>query len=138
MRPVAAEDSSDARAKAEHHRQAMEQRRNVEITLFGALVTSQIALMALAASQAQKTSAHVTARFSGVVGIVLLLTYLAMCLRIEVLNRIDRAIYAKWETGSSIQEGNRAFILRSWAAWPMVPAVIITGVLVWSTMSLGW
>lgn len=116
----------------------MDQRRTVEITLFAALVTSQIALMALAASQVQKSSAHVTARFSGLVGLVLFMTYAAMVLPIEFLNRGDRAVYAAWESGTTAEMSSREFMSRSWAAWPVPSSALITVVLVWSTVLLGW
>jgi len=132
-----------SREDAQHIRQAMEQRRNSEIPLFGALTTAQIALVALAASQSGKDSAHPTARFCGLAAIVLFVTYAAVVVMIEIQNRRNRRVYGKYETQV---RGEKDFELygfwksavMSWAAWPVVAAAVITVLLVWTTADLGW
>ncbi len=127
------------REDAQHHRQAMEQRRNVEITLFGALITAQIALVALAASQVSRKSAHPTARFCGAAGIILFAVYVATVTMIEVQNKKNRDVYAPYEAGDNYESyGFCRNVVRSWAAWPVAAALPITALLVWTMVDFGW
>jgi len=114
----------------------MEQRRNIEITVFGALVSAQIALVALMASNSDKSASHVIARYAAIVGLILFATYLGMIAAIEVRNRSDRQAYAQWETGRSTSESAWETARRSWAAWPVAGAALLTATLVWTAINL--
>ena len=127
------------RERAQHHRSAMESRRTIEMTFFAATVTAQLALVALAASQVGKPSDHVVARFSGLTGIVLTLTYVALVLAAEVNNSRDRAKYREYEVKSGDRRDSWVQTLRrSWAGWPVISSLAIGVLLVWTTIDLGW
>ncbi len=129
-------ERSTDRTEADYRRRSMEQRRNIEITVFGALVTGQIALTALAASSAGKPASHVISRFAAIVGITLFATYTAMIIAIEVRNRADRQAYQRWEVNRATKETLWESLRRSWAAWPILGAAVITAALVWTTSGL--
>jgi hypothetical protein len=116
----------------------MEQRRNIEITVFGALVTAQIALIALAASNADKTTAHVVSQFVAITGITLFAIYASMIMALEVRNRADRWAYEHWELNRMYPESFWETCRRSWAAWPTVGAAVITAAMVWAAIGLSF
>jgi heme/copper-type cytochrome/quinol oxidase subunit 2 len=115
----------------------MEQRRNIEITVFGALVTGEIALVALAATNAGKPSSPAVSTFAATVGITLFIVYTAMIIAIETRNRADRHAYARWEMGRTTEEPLWETIRRAWAAWPIAAAFVITLAAAWTTIWIG-
>jgi hypothetical protein len=130
------QEPAPEREAAAYRRRSMEQRRNIEITIFGALVTAQITLVALVASNAGKPASHVVSRFAGIVGVTLFATYVAIIIAIEVRNRADRHAYARWEVNRATEESLWESFRRSWAAWPAVGAAVITAALVWATVAV--
>jgi hypothetical protein len=114
----------------------MEQRRTIEIGLFGALTSFQIALAALAVGQSGKPTVRAASWFAGVSSGVLWLAYLLIVLRIEQLNRQDRMLYSRYETPGAALTHPSWDVRRSWAAWPIVPATVIQAALVLVLLSL--
>lgn len=131
------EDGAVNREDASYRRHSMEQRRNIEITVFGALVTAQIALIALAASNSSKTTSHVVSQFVAIVSITLFATYASMIVALELRNRADRWAYEHWELNRTNPESFWETCRRSWAAWPTVGAAVITAATVWAAIELG-
>lgn len=109
----------------------MEQRRTVEIGLFGVLTSFFIALAALAVGQSGKPPMDATVRFAEASSILLVLLYIAVVIKIERLNRRDRRIYGPIEealfgsneTPHPLDESKLQVVRRGWAAWPILPAV---------------
>jgi hypothetical protein len=124
------------REDASYRRRSMEQRRNIEISVFGALITAQIALIALAASNAEKSTSHVVSWFVAITGVTLFATYTAMIAALEARNRADRWAYEHWELHRADPESFWETCRRAWAAWPIVGGAVITGALVWGAIEL--
>lgn len=102
----------------------MEQRRTVEIGLFGALTSFQIALAALALGQAGKATQGRAAWFAAASPVMLWLLYAAMTVTIEILNRNNRHGYLSYEAPSAPPPNVWDDVKRSWAAWPIVAAFV--------------
>jgi hypothetical protein len=130
------EGDSVSRENASYRRRSMEQRRNIEIAVFGALVTAQIALITLDASNSGKATSHVISQFVAIVGITLFVTYASMILALEIRNRADRWSYEHWELNRTDPESIWETFRRSWAAWPTVGAAVITAATVWAAIGL--
>ncbi|MEX2255750.1 MAG: hypothetical protein WEC34_09955 [Acidimicrobiia bacterium] len=110
---------------AKRERAAMEQRRTIEISLFGALTSFQIALAALALGRSDTKSAEPTYWFVAVTSVVLLVLYVLVVVKIEILNADSRKHWLEIERPGIRPRTGMAQVRTMWAAWPVGPAIFI-------------
>lgn len=137
---------ADLLAHAEHHRNAMVERRTIGLKVVTGVVTSDLLVLKLAVDSADHVGNH--NQLAWAVRLILVVAFVVMAgmlVQLEIRNRDDRCIYRLAERrADAIQngedpkkvvgrtEGPWATTSRSWASsWPFAGVFFLTIALCW-------